>query len=272
MPDSPLFESLKRAADDPAARPEFYRRLLAAEVFVIGHGDGPGEGRSTVPAGAHLSIQHWQNAEGESVIPFFTDLEALQRAIDEEKSYLGLPARSLFEMTAGTRLVLNPRSDYGKEFHPEEIRSLLDNGSNQTPQTRRAEADTDVLLGQPSDYPTAMVEALQRLLPGYPEVEAAYLCLMQEGGDAPRQSLLVGLRGDGLVRARHAAGSVIADTAPEGRAVDLIEIAGDAEEGGVAGYLRDETTPFYQRRAVAGVPPDAPRRPWWRRLLGGDRD
>ncbi|MBL7250179.1 enhanced serine sensitivity protein SseB C-terminal domain-containing protein [Alloalcanivorax marinus] len=270
MPDNPLFESLKRAADDPAARPEFYRRLLTAEIFVIGHGDGSSEGRGTVPAGAHLSIEHWQNAEGEAVIPFFTDLEALQRAIDEEKSYLGLPARSLFEMTAGTRLVLNPRSDYGKEFHPEEVRSLLENGSNHSPETRRTEADTDVLLGQPSEYPTAMVEALQRLLTGYPEVEAAYLCLMQQGGESPQQSLVVGLRGGNLERARLAAGSVIADTAPQGRAVDLIEISSDAQEGGLAGYLRDETTPFHERQQAARTrSDDAPRRPWWRRLFGG---
>ena len=261
MPDSPLLDALKRAADDPAARPEFYQRLLLAEVLVIGeNGD----------AADSLSIESWQNSNGEQAVPFFTDQEALRRAVDEDKPTLTLTGRALFEITAGARLVLNPGSEYGKEFFPAEVRSLLENGTNHSPETRRAGAGEEVLLGQPSEYPTAMVEALQRLLTGYPEVEAAYLCLMKQGGDNPQQSLVVGLRGADLERARTAAGAVIADTAPEGRAVDLVEISGDRNEGGLAGYLSNETTAFYERqRPAAEAPEEAPKRPWWRRLMGG---
>ncbi|TMW14326.1 enhanced serine sensitivity protein SseB [Alloalcanivorax gelatiniphagus] len=270
MPDSPLLDALKRAAGDPAARPEFYRQLLAAEVFVIGHTE-PDDGGQAPAGTGQVSIAQWQNGDGEPVIPFFTDLEALQRAIDGDQNYLALPARSLFEITAGVGLVLNPRSDHGKEFYPEEIQSLLEHGTNSPPDIHHTEAGTGVLLGQPSEYPTVMVEALQRLLPDYPEVQAAWLCLMSEAGDSPRQSLLVGLGGTDLDDARRAVGSVIADTAPEGRAVDLIVISGDGEDHQLASYLRDETTPFYERRSPS-TPTQDDGRPWWRRLLGGDRD
>jgi hypothetical protein len=39
-------------------------------------------------------------------------------------------------MTKGQGVFLNPPSDYGKEFVPEEIESLLAEGTGRLPQTR----------------------------------------------------------------------------------------------------------------------------------------
>src|SRR3546814_4440607 len=111
--------ALARAATEPADRPEFYRVLLASEVFVLGHTESKGEGRVTVPSGEKLSIVNWEKADGTPVIPFFASLEALRRAIKEEQSYVALPARSLFEVTAGATL----RS----EEHTSELKSLMRN-------------------------------------------------------------------------------------------------------------------------------------------------
>ncbi|MHB1271491.1 MAG: hypothetical protein ACYCZD_01765 [Rhodanobacter sp.] len=46
-------------------------------------------------------------------------------------SYLLLPARTLFELTAGAVLVLNPKSDCSRELLPHEVASLLAEGVNQ---------------------------------------------------------------------------------------------------------------------------------------------
>src|SRR3546814_897971 len=102
--------ALARAATEPADRPEFYRVLLASEVFVLGHTESKGEGRVTVPSGEKLSIVNWEKADGTPVIPFFASLEALRRAIKEEQSYVALPARSLFEVPAGATLVDRKRT------------------------------------------------------------------------------------------------------------------------------------------------------------------
>ena len=139
MTDIPLVQALERAAQEPAQRPAFYRALMKADVFVIGHTDQPdlnAHGHHTIPAGANVSLVNWEKADGTPVIPFFSHLEALQRAIDDETSYLSLPARSLFELTRGATLFLNPKSDHGKEFVPHEIEALLDTGMNQKAATR----------------------------------------------------------------------------------------------------------------------------------------
>ena len=53
-PASPLEQALRLAATDPAARPDFYRLLLEAEIFVIGESE-------LLPEGA------WTAKEGESI-------------------------------------------------------------------------------------------------------------------------------------------------------------------------------------------------------------
>ena len=47
-----------------------------------------------------------------------------------------IPARSLFEITLGALLFLNPKSPYGKEFLPEEVQRLL-SGEIGRPATQR---------------------------------------------------------------------------------------------------------------------------------------
>lgn len=240
-----LHAALIDAAHEAAKRPAFYKALMNADVFVIGHTDQPGEqdGHHILPQGAGVSLVNWEKADGTPVIPFFTHLEALQRAIDSETTYLALPARSLFEMTLGATLFLNPKSDYGKEFVPHEIEALLQTGMNQQAQTRVVEKETQVLLGQPSQYPQAMVNALNQLLPSHPSVRAAYLCLMHNPAEDEKPTLLVGFEGERLEQAMREAGSVVADTAPEGQPVDFVVV--DESGSGLGGYMK-ESGAFYQ--------------------------
>ncbi len=237
--------ALSRAATEPADRPEFYRVLLASEVFVLGHTESKGEGRMTVASGEKLSIVNWERADGTPVIPFFASLDALRRAIKEEQSYVALPARSLFEVTKGATLVLNPASSHVKEFFPNEIEALLTTGINQVPKTRVVQDATRVLLGQPANYPAEMVSALTILLAKHPGVKAAYLCLMHDASIQDGSSLVVGFEGEALERAMQEAGSVAADTAPKGQPVDFVKvIQGDK---GLSSYFIESVKPFYER-------------------------
>lgn len=245
-PINDLERKLIAAAENPAARPEFYKTLITSNVFVIGFSDSAGEAAGTIPAGAKLSIVNWKKNDGSPIIPFFTSLEALQRALKEESKYVALPAKSLFEITLGSFLVLNPASPYGKEFFPNEIEALLETGMNHVPQTRVVQKETKVLLGQPANYPSKMVSALATLLAKHSVVKAAYLCLMHDPSSGDKPTLVVGFEGDqDLAGAMKEAGSVAVDTVPKGELVDFIVIK--RGESGIADYMFKSVKPFYER-------------------------
>ena len=245
-PVNDLEQRLMLAADNPASRPEFYEALMSSNVYVIGFTDSEGEGSGIIPAGAKLSIVNWEKNDGTPIIPFFTSLEALQRALENESKYVALSARSFFEMTLGSFLVLNPSSPYGKEFFPNEIQALLDTGMNHAPQTRVVQKETKVLLGQPANYPSEMVSALTELLAKHSAVKAAYLCLMHDQSSGEKPTLIVGFEGDqDLTEAMKQAGSVAADTAPKGELVDFVVIR--RGESGIGSYMFNSVKPFYER-------------------------
>src|SRR5690606_41966409 len=108
---------LRLAAEEPAHRPAFCEVLMDSQVFLLGTTGAPGvDGVVNLEAGDNIQIKNWQKPDGSPVIPFFSSLEVLKKSIEAEESYLVLSVRSLFEMTLGATLVLNHRSDYGKEF------------------------------------------------------------------------------------------------------------------------------------------------------------
>ena len=238
--------ALARAATEPATRPEFYRLLLASDIFVIGHADVPGDGMATIPAGAKLSVVNWEKKDGTRFIPFFSSLEALQLALSEEARFVAMPARNFFEITRGATLVLNPASGHGKEFFPNEIEALLATGVNHVATERVVEKATTVLLGQPASYPAEMVSSLTALLARHSNIKAAYLCLMHDPQSTPGPALVVGFEGDGDIKtAMREAGAVAADTAPRGTPVDFVEIK--RGEAGMGDYFFKSGKPFYER-------------------------
>lgn len=245
-PSNDLERALMLATNDPASRSDFYKALMVSDVYVIGFTDTDGEGTTTIPAGEKLSIVNWEKNDGTPVIPFFTSLEALQLALQEESKFVALPAKSFFEMTLGSFLVLNPASAYGKEFFPNEIEALLESGMNQMPTTRVVQKETKVLLGQPANFPSEMVSALTALLAKHSVVKAAYLCLMHDASASEKPSLVVGFEGEGdLTQAMKEAGSVAADTAPNGELVDFAVL--NRGDSGLSEYMFKSVKPFYER-------------------------
>ena len=115
-----LEQLLMQAVSDPAQRPAFYRALMEATVLVLTDNQAP-EGDVVLEAGSPLSLQVWEKQDGTNVLPFFSSLSALQRAVEREQPFMALPVRVLFEMTEGAELFLNPKNEYGKEFTPHEV-------------------------------------------------------------------------------------------------------------------------------------------------------
>ena len=194
-----LEELLIKAANEPAHRPEFYSALLKSTIYVIGDTgkNSTAAGQQNLEAGSQINIQSWETQDGKPVIPFFSSLETLQKSIDNELSYLALPANSFFEMTLGSTLFLNPKSDYGKEFTSNEVEQLLKNGLSQAATQRVVEEETKVLLGQPENYPTQMIDSLTQLLAKHSNVKKAYLALMHDTSIDENPHLIVGIEAEG---------------------------------------------------------------------------
>jgi hypothetical protein len=241
--ENALEQALRLAAGEPAHRPDFYAALLESTVYVLGHAAGAGPGAGTTERDQEVSIQHWARPDGSAVIPFFTSLPALRRAVAGEGGTLGLPARALFEMTRGAALALNPRSDFGKEFLPSEIEALLSGGVNRLPEGVKA---TQVVLGQPKEVPARLVDSLRAFLARRPGVRAAYLAQMQDPLRYETPHLVVGLEAEGEVEQLfREVGAVAGDAAPAGVAVDLVRVT--PGEAGLSQYFLASVRPFHQR-------------------------
>jgi len=246
--ENPLEELLRLAADEPAHRPAFCDVLLEAQIFLLGTtGLVEGEGQVNLEAGSQVQIQHWERTDGSPVIPFFSSLAVLRQSIDEEQTYLELPVRSLFEMTLGATLMLNPKSDYGKEFVPAEVEQLLNHGVSRMPEQRVVEKETQVLLGQPAEYPSKLVDSLTQLFARNSNVQRAYLALMHDPSVDEKAHLIIGIEADGdAEKVINVAGNVAGDLAAEGEPVDLCRVTPGEE--GLSQYFINETTPFYEKK------------------------
>jgi hypothetical protein len=242
--ENTLEQSLELAAKGPARRPEFFKTLLNSMVYVPGS-TGAGKGHIDLEAGSQISIAHWEKQDGTAVIPFFTSLQTLEQSIARGESYLEIPARSLFEMTLGTPLFLEPKSPFGKEFLPEEVQNLLSAEIGRTTQ-RTLEKDAHVQLGQPAQYPTKMVNALTQLFAKHRNIKRGFLALMYNVTTDEKPHLVVGIEADGDIELiLREASQVARDTAPDGEDVGLYRIQEGEQD--LSDYFFTQTTPFYQR-------------------------
>jgi SseB protein C-terminal domain/SseB protein N-terminal domain len=196
-PANNLEKSLMSAASNPSSRPQFYRDLLEADIFIIQHGENNFNIQNNVlQQGSQLKIQHIER-DGKSWLPIFSSLQRLQQFIRSEAKYLQIKAKDFFEITRGAHIVLNPGFDYGKEFIPQEIAQMLDGSIFKPSQTYVAKKETKVLIGQPAVYPTKLVKALSEYFATNKFVDRAYLVQFHnpESGEPPH--LLIGLDASG---------------------------------------------------------------------------
>jgi len=238
-----LEEVLKLAAGEPAHRPEFFSLLMEASVVV------PGEStRADAVAGAAapVDLQHWEKEDGTSIIPCFTSVSALEQAVSGEIAYLVMPVRTLFEMTLGKTLFLNPKLPEGKEFSPREIADLLGEQGSALSEQTVLEGGTALLLSEIAEPPAQMIDSLTQLFAKHKSVRRAWVAHIRESADQPA-NLLIGIEADGDVDAIiQAAGSVATDTMLEDEPIDICQVV--AEDKGISHFFTAHLKPFYERR------------------------
>src|SRR6201999_2600912 len=134
-PENDVGRLLVRAASEPSARAAFTRALMDAQIFLVLVPDGPleppADGGVKVPEGTRLSLRSATRGEVK-LLPFFTSPLRARTWFKGEHIVAPDKTRDLFGRYGNAPFVLNPASDYGKEFTPEEVTRLLsgyfDNG------------------------------------------------------------------------------------------------------------------------------------------------
>jgi hypothetical protein len=243
FPENRLEALLIQAANDPGARPEFYKELLVSDLYVlIVSGDRP-YGTQVAQEGERLSIKGI-TLNGRKLIPVFTSERRLREFIHEEESLAKLDGQALFSMIAAQHdgIVLNPASSYGKEFTSQEIRALVD-GSIFQPRQQTITEDTQVLIGMPKEYPTKLVNALSKYFQGRPEVKKAYVALIQMPNSDEPAHLLLSIEVDGdFGPIASDVGVIFQETLDIGQFADLLQFG----QGSLDDYFQSQQ-PFFQR-------------------------
>lgn len=233
---------LEQAATEPAHRPAFFRTLLESTVWVPGTA---AEGEHVVE-GSALDLLHWEKDDGTSVIPFFTSLEALQTAVEDEQAFVVMPVRTLFEMTLGQTLFLNAKLPTGKEFTPREISHLIGEEGNPLSTQEVLEGGETLLLSEVAEPPAQMIDSLTTLFKTLKPVRRAFLCSIKEQADE-QPVLLIGIEADADIdEIIQAAGSVATDTLPGDEPIDICQVKNG--EKGISHFITEHITPFYERR------------------------
>jgi hypothetical protein len=251
LPANALEQALHNAAIDDNKVEIFYKLMMESRVFILGKPAKELPNTDFVLSDDdELLINHWESDEDKSpVIPFFTSLQTLQRTIPEDEPYLEVPTEALFRMTMGVPMVLNPNTEYGMEFSPEDVVSLLgsDTVNNEELLMSDEEYDEDgVYLEYLRGTPEKLIQTMTAILGDYSEIEAAYLAVIHEPAVDAEPHLLVGIKGNGDLDATIEA---IAARIPEDdndseyEMFDFFTINDDDPE--ISEFLLEQVKPFY---------------------------
>jgi hypothetical protein len=255
MPFTPVNELerlLMSAGTDPAARPAFYRALPEHELFIVTEGPLP-EREQSIVVGENATMEiRMIDIDGTLHAPVFSSVERIATVAPRVLGYVAMAGRAVLSMLRGKPLVMNPGSEYGKIFTPEEVESILD-GSIFNAQETPDVGGKNILLGQPKDYPHHVTEPLRRFLSTRREVKAAYLAhaFIADVDKAPHTLIGLDVAGD-WQRVVEEAGIVVREVVKPGEIIDFVRLSPNASDT-IGRYLQQNTAPFYQRKKWLGL-------------------
>lgn len=241
---------LIQSKQQPAHFVEFLQQLMQSQVYCpIMMGDGSA---ADSQASQVISFQRWTDAQQQQSAVFFTSVEKMRQVLPIDQAYLCFPAKKLFEMNATAHLRMNPETDISQDFYSPDIQSVLQ-GNYSTVFPDDFERVIEVFLGQPSEYPNAMVEQLNDFFVSESNIVAAYLAEILDQSRDTQPSLLIGLHLatslDEIQKQQlHGKiGRIAYASIQHKKTIDLVHLEHD-EQDGIEQYLLHETKPFYVRQ------------------------
>ena len=242
--ENALERLLRIATSEPGRRPEFYRRLLDSDVYVITTKRRPGQ--NIVPANSDLAIVQFEFTDGTWVVPFFSSLAMARHGAPGEEAAVIMRARELFEAFPQRILVLNLNCPFGRQFYPDEVERLLATGSLDETENEILDKAKLVVFETVTAPPAESISALITLFSRTPGITAAYLVRCLDPGHVKRATLVIALVAQGNMDAvmRESAG-VIRDTYRGTDVVDMIVMPDRDEQ--IWTNIRAIGTRFYDR-------------------------
>jgi len=231
-PENDIERLLMRASAEPAERPAFACALMDAQIVLVLVPDGPitsgPDGNAVIPEGTKMTLPSAVRGE-ERLIPFFTARSRAQAWYRNDHVAVPERVRDLFARYPGAPFVLNPGSDYGKDFTPGEVARLLAGDFDLSgPQTVTTKAPEQIMLAHPKEIPTALIEALAHEFSALKSVRGAWLMLAMQGGQ-PEQSWMLGVDHSGAWQdVRDAIGRAIVGDILGGRMLDAMPLDGSS--------------------------------------------
>jgi hypothetical protein len=246
-PENLLERSLLEAFGDESVRPEFYRRLLAAQIHVVPVGGTPAVEGGVVKTGETIRFQSVE-IERVSCTAFYSSENRLREANPGQTDFLCLSAAAFFKLTKGSRLVMNPGLPFCKEFQPGEIEAVLDGRIFGNVEPHRVQEDREILIGQPDSYPYELVAALSRLFKRYKSVRKAYLAQYADSARDPAPGLMICVDMDAVgdwAAVKNDSSAMISPVQHAYKFVDFVLY--EPKGGGISTYFVDRVKPFYER-------------------------
>lgn len=237
-PENEIERMLMRAAKEPTERPAFAKALLDADVSIVlvpeGGSIAPGpDGNAIIPEGTKLSLPGAMRGE-ERLLPFFTAPSRARAWFSGDHIVAPERTRNLFGRYPEASFVLNPGSDYGKEFTPAEVKRLLAGHFEDGAETITIPAGQQLLLGHPSDVPDELISALSREFSAVKSIRGAWLMLAARAGH-PEQSWMLGVDHKGSwSKVQAAINRAVQGNVLKGRPLDAVPLEG----GSLASTLR----------------------------------
>ncbi|MGY8709823.1 enhanced serine sensitivity protein SseB C-terminal domain-containing protein [Bradyrhizobium sp. 18BD] len=254
-PENDIERMLMRAAQEPSERPAFARALMDAEIVMVlvpeaGRLEPAPDGNAIVPEGTKLTLPSAMRGE-QRLLPFFTAPSRARAWFSGD--HIVAPDRTLdlFGRYPEASYVLNPGSDYGKEFTPAEVKRLLAGHFEEGAETITIPAGEQLLLGHPSDVPNELISALSREFSAEKSIRGAWLMLAARAGH-PDQTWMLGVDHEGSwSNVLAAINRAVAGDVLKGRPLDAVPL----EDSSLASTLR------------TGIPIPAVKRGFFQKLF-----
>lgn len=153
--------------DPEATQAAVFNALLDATVYAHVPLESP-------PEGVMRFIQFVRPDNGQTVLPFFSDLKQSEVAADKSALSVAMSGRNLFELTRGATLMLNPNLD-AITLYPPEITALLEGKPLGFFRIEEVAEDIEVRAGPPSVSTAALNGLMRSLFKREATVRAAFL-------------------------------------------------------------------------------------------------
>lgn len=231
---------LDLACHEPGYAPEFYRCVLASEVYALipteGHGMDEGKMRFVM----------WRGGDGLDVIPYFASRAALRRALKPGWQPVKLLGRSFLQATCGATVVLNPNETASCRLSPGEVALLLDTGAVSQPEPSVLSEERLRAFLPVDGSQSATIQSLAVLFSRHPSVQRAYVayCFPPEQPESRCYLIVIRMDDHDTERLVRESAQVMQDV-PADLSMDLITCFDDTNE--LLQLFSEFGPPFYDQ-------------------------